>query len=56
MIKVRVTFVESESGYKELEESIDALEKQFEILNKSRIYKGRNGSKFNNVYLDLEKK
>ena len=56
MIKVRITFVDNEKGNIELKDSLSTLEKEFEVLNKSRVYKGRNGSQYSNIYLDLEKK
>ena len=41
---------------KELKKAIEKLEKDFDILNKSKIYRGRGESKYNNIYLDVENK
>lgn len=54
MIKIRLTFIDNEEGNKELEEVIETINNNYEILNKSRIYKGRNGSKYSNIYIDIE--
>ena len=56
MIKCRLTFVDNTKGQKELEETIDKLKENFDVINTSRIYKGRNGSMYSNIYLDIEKK
>lgn len=52
MLKLRITF----SDPAELEEAIKNIEHSFLILNKSKIYKGRNGSIYANIYLDVENK
>lgn len=52
MLKVRITFANNE----ELEDLIESIERDYIILNKSRIYAGRNESKYSNIYLDIEKK
>lgn len=54
MLKVRITY--NKEDEKELKKAIEKLEKEFEILNKSRVYRGRGESKYNNVYLDVENK
>lgn len=54
MLKIRITY--NRENEKELDKAIEKLEKEFNILNKSRIYKGRGESKYNNVYLDVENK
>ena len=54
MLKIRITY--NREDEKELEKAIKKLEKNFDILNKSRIYKGRGESKYNNIYLDVENK
>ena len=54
MLKIRITY--NREDEKELEKAIKKLEKNFDILNKSRIYKGRGESKYNNIYLDVETK
>ena len=58
MLKVRVTFVDNEKGNEQLEEFIEMLRenKQFEILNESKIYKGRGNSQYSNVYIDIDYK
>lgn len=54
MLKVRVTFVDTEEGREELKNIEKNLNKDYEILNKSKIYKGRGESKYSNVYFDIE--
>lgn len=54
MLKIRITY--NRENEKELDKAIEKLEKEFNILNKSRIYKGRGESKYNNIYLDVENK
>lgn len=56
MLKVRVTFVDTENGRKELEEAKDKLAKEFNILQKSKVYQGRGNSQYSNIYIDLENK
>ncbi|MBP3906946.1 MAG: hypothetical protein J6D47_20935 [Peptostreptococcaceae bacterium] len=52
MLKLRITY----SNEAEKDEAIKAIEKTFNILNVSRVYPGRNGSKFSNVYIDVDLK
>lgn len=54
MLKIRITY--NKNNKEELEKAIEKLEKEFEILNKSRVYQGRGESKYNNIYLDVENK
>lgn len=54
MLKIRITY--NRDNKEELDKAIEKLEKEFEILNKSRIYEGRGQTKYNNVYLDVENK
>ena len=54
MLKIRVTY--NREDKEELEKAMKKLEKDFNILNKSRGYEGRGQSKYNNVYLDVENK
>lgn len=54
MLKVRITFTDTEKGQEELAQLTKLLDNNCEILNNSRVYKGRNGSKFSNKYIDLE--
>lgn len=56
MIKVRLTFTDDSAGQKELKEMLEDINKNYEIVNESRIYKGRNASKYSNIYLDVYKK
>ena len=54
MLKIRITY--NREDKKELEKAIEKVEKDFDILNKSRVYQGRGKSKYNNIYLDVENK
>lgn len=56
MIKIRATFIDTNEGNKELKKVIKNIEENFYILNKSKVYKGRNGSRYNNVYIDIQEK
>jgi hypothetical protein len=56
MLKVRVTFVDDKDGQEELDEAKQIFKDNYRILNESRIYKGRNKSKYSNVYLEIEKR
>lgn len=56
MIKLRITFVDNEEGRKELSESIAKMEKNFDILNKSKVYPGRGNSQYSNIYIDVSVK
>lgn len=56
MIKIRLTFPDTDKGNKELEEAINILKNNFEVLNISDVYEGRGKSKYSNVYMDVEKK
>lgn len=52
MLKLRITFVDDKNGNKELSEAKEIISKNFEIINISKVYKGRNNSKYSNVYID----
>jgi hypothetical protein len=54
VLKIRITY--NKDNKKELDKAIEKLEKEFNILNKSRIYEGRGQTKYNNIYLDVENK
>lgn len=54
MLKIRITFIDSPEGNKEVLEAINNLKDKYAIINQSRVYKGRGGSKYNNIYLDIE--
>lgn len=56
MLKVRVTFVDNEKGREELNAALSKLEKDFNIISQSNIYRGRGKSQYSNVYVDLENK
>lgn len=56
MLKIRITFVDNEKGTAELDAAVSTLEKEYNILNKSKIYPGRGNSQYSNVYLDVEEK
>lgn len=56
MLKLRITFVDDKNGNKELEEAKEIINKNFEIINISKVYKGRNNSKYSNVYIDVSGK
>lgn len=55
MLKVRVTFVDNDEGREELMNIEKTLNKDYEIISKSKIYKGRGESKYSNIYFDIEK-
>lgn len=54
MIKVRITFVDNNKRKEELKKALNILKSNHEIINKSNVYKGRNGSKYSNICLDIE--
>ena len=54
MLKVRVTFVDNEEGREELKNIEKNLNKDYEIINKSKIYKSRGETQYSNVYFDIE--
>lgn len=56
MLKVRITFVDDEKGREELNIALSKLEKDFNIISQSNIYRGRGKSQYSNVYLDVEVK
>ena len=56
MLKLRITFVDDKNGNKELAEAKEIINKNFEIINISKIYKGRNNSNYSNVYIDVSGK
>lgn len=54
MLKVRVTFVDNEEGREELKNIEKNLNKDYEIISKSKIYKGRGETQYSNIYFDIE--
>lgn len=55
MLKIRVTYIDDEEGNRELQELQQKLQDELEILNKSKIYKGR-GSKYSSIYFDVKRR
>ena len=56
MLKIRITFVDNESGRKELAGAVKKLEKDFNVISESEIYRGRGKSQYSSIYLDVENK
>lgn len=54
MIKMRLTFVDDEKGISEFGKIVAEIERSFVIISKSKVYKGLYGSKYSNIYLDLD--
>ena len=57
MLKIRVTFVDEDSkSINDIEKVLSVLEKDFQILNQSKVYKGRGTSKYSNIDIDIDRK
>lgn len=58
MLKVRVTFVDNEKGNEELQDFLELLSenKRFEVIQESKVYKGRGNSQYSNIYVDVDYK
>ncbi len=56
MIKVRLTYSDTQEGIRELTRAIKILDDNFVVLHQSNVYKGLETSKYNNIYLDIELK
>lgn len=57
MLKIRVTFVDSDNkSVNDINKILSVLEKEFQILNQSKVYKGRGTSKYSNIYIDIDRK
>ena len=56
MIKIRLTFIDTIEGKKELQEAIKILQTQSTIINQSKAYKGRGKSLYSSIYLDVKVK
>ena len=57
MLKIRVTFVDEDSkSINDIEKVLSVLEKDFQILNQSKVYKGRGTSMYSNIYIDIDRK
>lgn len=54
MLKLRITY--NRNNKDELEKAIDLIKKEYDIVNRSKEYKGRGESLYNNVYVDIELK
>lgn len=54
MLKLRITY--NRNNKDELEKAIDLIKKEYNIVNRSKEYKGRGESLYNNVYVDIELK
>lgn len=54
MLKVRVTFVDNPEGREELKNIEKNLNKDYEIISKSKVYKGRGETQYSNIYFDIE--
>ena len=55
MLKIRLEYADNRKGLEELEEALKVLEKDFEILYRSKSYTNRN-SLYKRVYVEVEKK
>ena len=51
MLKIRVTFIDRDSeSIDDINKILSTLEKEFQILNQSKVSKGRGSSKYSNIY------
>lgn len=55
MLKIRLEYADNRKGLEELEEALKVLEKDFEILYRSKPYTNRNDL-YKRVYVEVEKK
>lgn len=55
MLKIRLEYADNRKGLEELEEALEVLEKDFEILYRSKPYANRN-SLYKRVYVEVEKR
>ncbi|MBS6601164.1 MAG: hypothetical protein ACLR02_02365 [Clostridium sp.] len=53
MLKIRLRYVDDEKGKEELEIALKKIEKEFDIISKSKSYPDSRGSKYSRIYLDL---
>ena len=51
MVKVRLTYV---ANSKEEQQVLNVLKEKFNVVNMSKEYKGRGGSQYSNIYIDVE--
>ena len=56
MLKLRLRFIDDEEGRKELDMALKKIEKEFDIISKSKSYPDSRGSKYSRIYLDLRNK
>jgi len=56
MIKIRLRYVDDEKGKEELNIALKKIEKEFDIISKSKSYQDSRGSKYSRIYLDLKNK
>ena len=56
MMKIRLTFVDTEEGNRELCNALNKISDIFTVIQTSKVYKGRGNSKYSNVYLEIENK
>ena len=54
MLKLRITFDKNNPG--ELNEAIEKLKENFDVIQVSKVYEGRGGSRYNNIYIDINNK
>ena len=47
---------DSTSYIHDIEKVLSVLEKDFQILNQSKVYKGRGTSRYSNIYIDIDRK
>lgn len=52
MLKIRITYADNA----EKDAAIKKIEENFNVLNISKVYPGRNGSQYSNIYIDVEVK
>lgn len=53
MMKIRLTFVDTEEGNVELGNALNKISDIFTVIQTSKVYKGRGNSKYSNIYLDV---
>lgn len=56
MLKVRITFVDNDKGNDELVGAIELLKANYNVIDISKVYKGRGNSQYSNVYIDIVRK
>ena len=56
MLKIRLRYVDDAKGKEELDMALKKIEKEFDIISKSKSYPDSRGSKYLRIYLDLRNK